>query len=181
MGIMEEGNNLKFSHSFEYKVPQPTRTYHYDIMVENLGRHKFGGVGERKGIHSDIKVDEKVVQNFTIYSLDFEKDWVLGLKDGWHKFDQQQQQQQRWQAPAMYRTHLNVPGEPQDTYLSLPGWTKGQVFVNGFNLGRYWEVGPQKTLYVPAPLLNKGDNTFEVFELHKPGHALEFVDRPNLG
>ena len=40
----------------------------------------------------------------------------------------------------------------------MQGWTKGVVFLNGINLGRYWKVGPQKTLYVPAPLLKRGIN-----------------------
>lgn len=40
----------------------------------------------------------------------------------------------------------------------LQGWGKGVVFVNGFNLGRYWEIGPQETLYLPGPLLKQGDN-----------------------
>lgn len=38
------------------------------------------------------------------------------------------------------------------------GWEKGVVFVNGVNLGRYWKVGPQRTLYVPAPVLRRGIN-----------------------
>ena len=71
--------------------------------------------------------------------------------------------------------------EPADTFLALPGWTKGVCFINGFNLGRYWEVGPTKTLYVPAPLLRKGQNEVVVFELHgmkKP--EIEFKDQPQL-
>lgn len=43
-------------------------------------------------------------------------------------------------------------------YKFSQGWTKGNVFVNGFNLGRYWNEGPQKTLYVPAPILKPGVN-----------------------
>ena len=43
----------------------------------------------------------------------------------------------------------------KDTFLRLDGWTKGVAFVNGFNLGRYWDRGPQQTLYVPAPLLRQ--------------------------
>ena len=43
-------------------------------------------------------------------------------------------------------------------YFTFKGWTKGVVFVNGVNLGRYWNVGPQQTLYVPGPLLKQGIN-----------------------
>ena len=45
--------------------------------------------------------------------------------------------------------------EPADTFLATPGWTKGVCWINGFNLGRHWEVGPQRTLYVPAPLAHR--------------------------
>ncbi len=49
--------------------------------------------------------------------------------------------------------------------MKLEGWTKGVAYINGFNLGRYWEIGPQKTLYIPAPLLREGDNELIIFEL----------------
>ncbi|KAJ7380055.1 Beta-galactosidase-1-like protein [Desmophyllum pertusum] len=60
------------------------------------------------------------------------------------------------QIPSFYKG--NIPpapdGTPKDTFLKLPGWFKGQAFVNGFNIGRYWPVvGPQVTLYVPASTL----------------------------
>jgi len=50
-------------------------------------------------------------------------------------------------------------GEPEDTFLDMRGWHKGVVFINGFNIGRYWKVGPQRTLYIPAPILKTGKNT----------------------
>jgi len=54
--------------------------------------------------------------------------------------------------------------------------------LNGFNLGRYWERGPQKTLYVPAPLLKHGQNELIVFELHgAQNFSVEFRDTPDLG
>jgi len=82
--------------------------------------------------------------------------------------------------PALYRAHLNIEGSPMDTYLSLPGWTKGSVFVNDFNIGRYWDGGPQKTLYIPGPVLKTGINSIVVFELHKVGQELVFQDHPVL-
>jgi len=58
-------------------------------------------------------------------------------------------------------------GTVGDTYLDLSGWAKGVVWVNGHNLGRYWEIGPQKRLYCPAPFLLKGRNVIVVFDLHQ--------------
>ena len=51
-----------------------------------------------------------------------------------------------------------------DTFLEADGFGKGCAFVNGFNLGRFWDIGPQKRLYLPAPLLKKGMNTIIIFE-----------------
>ncbi|HOW30774.1 MAG TPA: beta-galactosidase, partial [Bacteroidales bacterium] len=55
-----------------------------------------------------------------------------------------------------------------DTFLDMSLWGKGIVFVNGYNLGRYWRIGPQQTLYCPAPFLKKGLNEIVVVELLKP-------------
>ena len=72
--------------------------------------------------------------------------------------------------------------ESADTFLALPGWTKGVAWINGFNLGRYWNRGPQKTLYVPAPLLKQGENEIIIFELHDAGQwMVELRDNPELG
>lgn len=70
----------------------------------------------------------------------------------------------------------------KDTFLKLPDFTKGFVTINGFNIGRYWEVGPQMTLYVPASLLNVGENEIVVFESDglKGEPIVEFVDTPIL-
>lgn len=54
--------------------------------------------------------------------------------------------------------------ELADTFVHLDGWRKGVIFINGFNLGRYWEVGPQQTLYIPALLLKLGENEIIIFE-----------------
>lgn len=62
------------------------------------------------------------------------------------------------ETPTAYRSIVTIADEPQDTFLDMSSWNKGVVFVNGFNLGRYWTVGPTHTLYIPAPLLIQGDN-----------------------
>ena len=50
--------------------------------------------------------------------------------------------------------------------MALAGWTKGVCFVNGFNLGRYWDMAPRRNLYLPGPLLKAGRNEIVLFELH---------------
>jgi len=82
--------------------------------------------------------------------------------------------------PYLHRGTLNIE-DAADTFIDMSGWTKGVVFVNGYNLGRYWEIGPQQTLYVPAPLLQKGGNEIVVLELHDHKESIRFVDQPVLG
>ncbi|SDR77088.1 glycoside hydrolase family 35 protein [Microterricola viridarii] len=71
---------------------------------------------------------------------------------------------------------------PVDLHLDTSGWGKGVVWVNGFNLGRYWSRGPLATLYVPGPVLHAGSNEIIVFEtIGAERAAARFVARPVLG
>ena len=82
--------------------------------------------------------------------------------------------------PAFYKGTFKAKAGV-DTYIKLSGWNKGNVWINGFNIGRYWKIGPQETLYVPGELL-KEENTIEVFELYTPNEdvSVEFCDKPSL-
>jgi len=57
--------------------------------------------------------------------------------------------------------------KPADTFIDMTGYRKGVVWVNGHNLGRYWDIGPQKRLFCPAPWLKAGTNEVTVFDIHK--------------
>uniref|UniRef100_A0A3B1IHI3 Galactosidase, beta 1-like n=1 Tax=Astyanax mexicanus TaxID=7994 RepID=A0A3B1IHI3_ASTMX len=86
--------------------------------------------------------------------------------------------------PAVYSGILKTPAVAWDTFLKLTGWTKGQVWINGVNLGRYWpKRGPQQTLYVPGTLLSPSlPNNITMLELEsEPDHLrVLFMDRPQL-
>ncbi|WP_201985039.1 beta-galactosidase [Hymenobacter rubidus] len=70
---------------------------------------------------------------------------------------------------------------PADTYLALRAWGKGVVWANGHNLGRYWAIGPQQTLYLPAEWLKSGANDIPVLQLPKPQQAtLSFLNHAIL-
>ena len=86
-------------------------------------------------------------------------------------------------SPAFLRGNFEINGAPKDSFIKLDGFAKGFVVINGFNLGRYWEIGPQKSLYVPASILCEGENEIVVFEsVGLKGDAeIEFVDTPILG
>lgn len=66
-------------------------------------------------------------------------------------------------APVIFRGTFTLE-KVADTFLDLRAWTKGMVWVNGHNLGRYWRIGPQQTLYLPGPWLNPGRNEVLVLE-----------------
>ena len=67
-----------------------------------------------------------------------------------------------------------------DTFLDLRGWGKGAVWINGHALGRFWNVGPQQTLYVPAPFLKPGTNQVVVFTLRTHASRLHGLREPVL-
>ena len=69
--------------------------------------------------------------------------------------------------PAFYRGRFDLP-DTGDTFLDTRGWGKGAVWINGHALGRFWNLGPQQTLYVPAPWLRKGANEVLVFTQDRP-------------
>ncbi|MDX3804629.1 beta-galactosidase family protein [Streptomyces sp. AK04-3B] len=83
--------------------------------------------------------------------------------------------------PAFHHGAFDV-SSPADAFLSLPGWTKGQAWINGFHLGRYWNRGPQRTLYVPGPILRRGVNDLVLLELHGATTSeAHLTDVPDLG
>ncbi|KMQ95613.1 beta-galactosidase-like isoform x1 protein [Lasius niger] len=86
--------------------------------------------------------------------------------------------------PVFLRGRFTITGQPLDTFLDTTGWGKGTAFVNGHNLGRYWPlVGPQMTLYVPAPYLRTGENELILLELEYVSQTrkMKFQPVPNLG
>ena len=142
-----------------------------DLLVENMGRVNFGpGLMDRKGIAGAVTFDWQVLFNWEVYPLP--------LNDlGGLTFTPAPSQA----GPRFYRGTFEVD-EVADSYLALPGWTKGVAWLNSFNLGRYWRRGPQQTLYVPAPLLRRGENEIIIFELHGAEQlTVELRDKPELG
>ena len=83
-------------------------------------------------------------------------------------------------APGVYDLSFDVDS-PADTFLDLSDWGKGTVFLNGFCLGRFWEIGPQKRLYIPAPLLKTGTNTLRIIETEGRTGEVLLADEPSLG
>lgn len=145
-----------------------------DILVENMGRINYGAriTENLKGIVGQVTIDGHPIDgNWRMYSLpmDCEPD-VSRLSRGY-----------RSGLPVLYKGTFDVVS-PGDTFIDMQGWGKGIVFVNGINLGRYWRVGPQQTLYLPGCYLKKGKNTIVIFEqLNETRHnAISTVSEPVL-
>ncbi|WP_130858702.1 glycoside hydrolase family 35 protein [Gracilibacillus phocaeensis] len=141
------------------------------ILVENMGRVNYGPhLWDEKGITEGIRIGNQFLYDWTIYPLSLTDLTGLAYDTGADE-----------QSPAFYRGNFHVK-EAADTFVSLEGWTKGVVFINGFNLGRYWHKGPQQTLYLPGPLLREGENEIIIFELHRrESDKISLRDTPALG
>ncbi|OQV18816.1 Beta-galactosidase-1-like protein 2 [Hypsibius exemplaris] len=163
----------------------PEKTLRLTILVENMGRVNFVRNPktldtQRKGIIGTISLNGEPVIDWTVRPLELLDSQVRQLSDsnnGWTICSSS-----RVCVPGLVRFHLQLAKEPCDTFFDMEGWGRGAVFANGFNVGRYWpSAGPQKTLYVPAPLLRKGANTIVVFELHSVQAQLRFAGEAVLG
>uniref|UniRef100_A0A8C4EKI1 Beta-galactosidase n=1 Tax=Dicentrarchus labrax TaxID=13489 RepID=A0A8C4EKI1_DICLA len=126
------------------------------LLVENCGRVNYGKTldEQRKGLVGDIELNKRVLRDFIIHSLSMKPGFVNRLESSGHWTSMRQ----RPSFPGFFQGRLYVNSFPKDTFIKLPGWCKGVVFINGKNLGRYWSIGPQQTLYVPGPWLHRGDN-----------------------
>ena len=146
-----------------------------DVLVENRGRVNYGVrlASEQKGLVEPARLGQQNLFGWTMFPLLMED--LIGL-------EYSSACTKKIECPAFLRGELAVEGDPCDTFLRLAGFDNGFVKVNGFNIGRYRGIGPQKTLYVPAPLLHTGANEITVFELTGfDVPEVEFTDRPDLG
>ena len=127
-----------------------------EILVENMGRINYGSeiVNNLKGIISPILIDStKITGDWEMFRLPMDKAPDLSnLKDEYLP------------GRATLYSGIFELKETGDTFLDMRDWGKGIVFVNGHNLGRFWSVGPQQTLYLPGCWLKKGKNQVVVFE-----------------
>jgi beta-galactosidase len=132
----------------------PADKLRLDILVENSGHINFGPRlrDDRKGITKSVTFAGTELTGWNIHRLPLSNLSRVNFSTA------------DVRGPAFYRGtfHLARTG---DTFLDLRGMGKGTVWVNGHHLGRFWNVGPQQTLYVPASWLKPGANTVVVFSL----------------
>ncbi|AQP52896.1 beta-galactosidase [Vagococcus penaei] len=152
----EQITQLKKEIGTEFSLNLPKKTDNQlAILVENMGRVNYGtkltSPTQRKGIRNGVMLDLHFHADWAHYCLDFtklatidfSKDYQGGV--GFHKFEL-------------------ITTDIADTYIDCRGFGKGCIFVNGVNLGRFWQVGPAHSLYLPAPILKQGVNDIIIFE-----------------
>uniref|UniRef100_A0A8C5J9J2 Galactosidase beta 1 like n=1 Tax=Junco hyemalis TaxID=40217 RepID=A0A8C5J9J2_JUNHY len=150
-----------------------------DILMENMGRISFGAnTSDFKGLLGNLSLNSRPLSNWLIYPLAID----TAVQQGWPHTALPKSSSGGRVGPAFYTGSFETPGIAWDTFVKFPGWSKGLLWINGFNLGRFWSCrGPQQTLFVPGSVLHAGrPNNITVLELEgaPPTPLLLFLDRP---
>ena len=148
-------------------------THRIDVLMENMGRvnygHKFLADTQRKGIRTGVCKDLHFLLNWQQYPLSFENTENIDFSKGWQP-----------EQPAFYAFDFEMKAL-KDTYLDLSGFGKGLAFVNGVNIGRFWNIGPTLSLYIPHSLLKEGHNRIIIFETEgEYEESINLVNQPTF-
>jgi len=140
-------------------IPEQASDYPVlEILVEGMGRINFAQeIIDRKGITERVTLNGMTLMNWDVYILPLDKEFISGLRES--KIINNK--------PGIFFSGEFPLTEVADTYIDMSTYTKGIVWVNGNNLGKYWNIGPQHSLYCPASFLKKGKNDVLVFDIHQ--------------
>lgn len=157
------------------RISIPPEGIKLSILVENMGRINYGPfMRDCKGLVEPVRLGNQTLYHWNTYTLPLSDLSQLEFRRNTSiKFDKQ---------PMFLKGNLMIDDEPHDTFVKTDGFKKGLIWVNGILISRYWNKGPQKTAYLPAPFLKKGLNEIIIFETEgfkKP--YLQFSDAPDLG
>ena len=147
------------TYSMEIEIPFNSTL---QILVENMGRINYGSeiVHNTKGIISPVKIaGMEITGNWNMVQLPMSEAPVPGNL----KANTSAEAGKLKNAPVVYEGTFNLD-KTGDTFIDMENWGKGIIFINGINIGRYWQVGPQQTLYIPGVWLKKGENKIVIFE-----------------
>ena len=143
-----------------------------DLLVENMGRLNFGPCfnrGDRKGLFDFVYISQKAgprqaLCNWEVFTLPMNNTEKLC-------FEKKAEKNQ----PAFYRGYFKAE-EKLDCFVHPTGFTKGFIIVNGFNLGKYWKVGPQLSLYLPGSILKEQNEIIVYDEAPVENPVIEIKD-----
>ena len=157
----------------EITLPACKKGAKLDILVEAMGRINFGrAIKDFKGIVGDVELTIDMqgypfvcnLKNWEVFNIEDKLETYQNMK---FKPIESLTDDKGQRIPGVYRGTFKV-NKPSDTFLNFETWGKGLVYVNGYALGRIWEIGPQQTLYVPGCWLKKGENEIVVFDIVGP-------------
>ncbi len=128
-----------------------------EILVEAMGRINYGPyLHDRKGITGDVTLDDITVENWQIYKLPLDHKFIYDLRSSGKTVNK---------PGIFFRGNFSL-AYTGDTFFDMGEYKKGIVWINGHNLGRYWDIGPQKRLFCPASYLRPGLNEIIILDLH---------------
>ncbi len=151
--------------TYEMEIEVPFNA-ELQILVENMGRINYGSeiIHNTKGIISPVKIaGAEINGGWEMYQLPMSEEPDLAKLKGDVYENTSANMKKLANCPVVYEGTFDL-NETGDTFLDMENWGKGIVFVNGKNIGRYWHVGPQQTLYLPGVWLKKGSNKIVIFE-----------------
>lgn len=158
-------------------LPERKEPMTLDILVEAMGRINFSQeIHDRKGLQGPVVLkssgQELKLEGWQVYSLGLDDGMLANLK--WEAPD-------GGKKPAFWRGVFSVE-KAADTFLDMSAWGKGVVWINGRCLGRFWNIGPTQTMYLPGPWLRAGGNEVVVLDLIGPDKpVLAGLKEPILG
>jgi beta-galactosidase len=129
-----------------------------DILVEGMGHINFAQfMIDRKGITDRVTLNGMTLMDWDIFSLPLNEKFIASLKPASSEGSHQ---------GIFFKGEFDL-AKTGDTYFDMHNYAKGVLYINGHNIGRYWNIGPQQRLYCPASWLKKGKNEMIVFDLHQ--------------
>ena len=161
IGVMDRRNR-----SFTVNIPERKDDAQLDILLYPMGRVNFGvEVHDRKGLHAPVAIvanqtDTTILKNWEVFNIDLSEEMLANLKYENKKTDK----------PAFWKASFNLE-VTGDVFLDVSTWGKGILWINGNMMGRFWNIGPTQTMYVPGAWLKKGSNEIVVLDIlgpHKP-------------
>ena len=154
-------------------LPERKNESQLDVLVEPMGRINFGPeMSDRKGLIAPVKLGGKVLKGWQIFQLPLDDKMLAGLKFTGEKPNSN--------APAFWRGTFNLE-KIGDAFLDLRGWGKGDLWVNGHCLGRFWNIGPSQTAYAPGCWLRAGENEIVILDLvGSESHIVAGLEKPIL-
>jgi beta-galactosidase len=153
------------SRRFKLQLPRRGQEQTLDVLAYPMGRVNFGAeVRDRKGLIAPIKLGDAELSGWQVFKLPLDAKQLSGLRYGGAAES----------TPGFWRFTVDLE-KTGDTFFDLSPFGKGIAWVNGRCLGRFWNIGPTQTMYVPGPWLVKGHNEIVILDLLASG------ERPRLG